>query len=210
MSDVVPEPPDHVEPRTTRWRAGRRLYRVHSDRYRPAQFNPGNRGRPGRFHPIREAGRLIPTLYAADRIEGVLSETLFHNVLAGGLVLRAELIGRCITSIRLSRDILAADLTGHGLRKLKLNRTQLLECEAPHSADTARWAEAIHGCDRSIEAMIWVSRQFDTAKAILVFGDRFREDDFTIEREPERLDRGAGYRRVQQAAAAAGITIVEG
>lgn len=205
----MPVPPKHVEPRTTTWKAGRRLYRVHPRLYGPLQFNPGTSGRGGRFHPIEDAkGKTIPTLYAADRIDGALSETVFHNVVAGGFILRAELATRAITRIELARDIEVADLSGHGLRKLKLNRSQLLECGAPHFADTARWAETIHQSDKSLHGMIWVSRQFDTAKALLAYGDRLCEKDFIVCGEPKRLDRGPGYRRVQEAASAADITII--
>ena len=56
--------------------------------------------------------------------------------------------------------------------------------------------------------MMWVSRQCDTAMALLAFGDRLHERDFQCG-APQPLDAGRGYRLVQDAAAAAGITIVE-
>ena len=207
----VPIPPKYVHPLITTWRAGRGLYRVHPVGYEPNQFNPGQAGRPGRFHPIRDTyGDLIPTLYAADRIDGALSETVFHNVVASGVLFRAELATRNLTRIELRRDIKIADLSGHGLRRLGLDRMQLLEPGAQSYADTAKWAEAIHRSDASIEGIIWVSRQFDRAKALLAYGDRLKTDDITVIGAPERLDQGKGYRRAQQAASAAGITIIEG
>ena len=75
---------------------------------------------------------------------------------------------------------------------------------------TARWAEVIHRSNDIVDGIIWVSRQFDTAKALLAFGDRLNQDDFAVIGAPELLDRGQGYRRAQEAASAAGITIVEG
>ena len=207
----VPLPPSHVDPLTTTWRAGRRLYRVHPVSYAPNQINPGKGSRPGRFHPIRCAqGNSIATLYASDRIDGALAETVFHNVVAGGVILRAELTTRCLTRIELVRDILIADLSGHGLRRLGLDRSQLLETGAWSYARTARWAEAIHRSDDIVDGIIWVSRQFDTAKALFAYGDRLKTDDFAAIDEPERLDQGRGYRRAQEAASAAGITIAEG
>lgn len=93
------------------------------------------------------------------------------------------------------RDINIADLSGHGLRRLGLDRSKLLETGAWSYADTARWAEAIHRFDDSVNGIIWVSRQFDTAKALLAFGDRLKEADLAMIGEPERLDQGGGYRR---------------
>ena len=197
--------------RTTIWKAGRRLYRIHRKDYGPLQFNSGTEGRPGRFHPIEDRrGRLIPTLYAADRIDGALSETVFHNVVAGGFVLRAELATRFLSRIDLARDIKIANLSGHGLRKLGLKRSQLLECESLHYAETARWAAAIYRSDDSLDGMVWVSRQFDTARAMLAYGGRLDQDDFVVRGEPESLDEGKVYRRIQMAASAADIILVEG
>ncbi len=190
-------------------RAGASLYRVHPDRRSPHAFNPGTGGDRGRFHPLRNAsGRLVPTLYAADSIDGALSETVLHSVFAGGVILRSRLEGQCLTRIELTRDILVADLSGHGLRRLGLTRGQLLDCGASHYAETARWAEAIHRSDDSLHGMVWVSRQFDTATALLAFGDRLQDCD--VRCGPSRpLDGGRGYRLVQDAAAAAAIAIVE-
>ena len=206
----VPAPPSEIDPLRTSWKAGRRLYRVHTEEHSPVAFNPGL-GRPGRFHPINDrSGKTIPTLYAADRINGVLSETVFHSVVAGGIVLRAQLEGRYIAEIELREDLLLANLTGHGLRRLGLNRSQLLECGPAHYAATARWAEAVHGSNGDISGMLWVSRQFDTSKALVVFGDRIGSEPFAQRGNSRPLSRGAGYRLVQRAAADAGITIVEG
>ena len=206
---VAPPPPDRVDPLTTTLSAGTSLYRVHPDRYPPDAFNPGRHGDRGRFHPLRDAsGRLVPTLYAADSPDGALSETVLHNVFAGDAILRSRLEGHCLTRIELTRDILVADLRRHGLRRLGLTRGHLLDCGAPHYAETARWAEAIHRSRDSLHGMVWVSRQFDTAAALLAFGDRLQERHFRCG-ATQPLDDGRGYRLVQHAAAAAGITVVE-
>ena len=124
----VPSPPDKVDPIVTVWRAGRRLYRVHPTRYGPNQFNLGTDARRGRFHPIRDAeGLPIPTLYAADRVDGTLSETIFHNVVAGGMILRAELTPRVLTRLELRRDIkVAGTKATSGMRGLRLRRNRAL------------------------------------------------------------------------------------
>ena len=114
---VVPPPPDRVDPLTTTWSAGTSLYRVHPYRHPPDAFNPGTYGDRGRFHPLRNAsGRLVPTLYVADSIDGALSETVLHNVYAGDVIMRCDpdwkdiSDARPVTRIELTRDILVADL----------------------------------------------------------------------------------------------------
>lgn len=108
------------------------------------------------------------------------------------------------------RDIAIADLSGHGLRRLGLDRSQLLETSAWSYAHTARWAEAIHRSNDIVDGITWVSRQFDTAKALLAFGGRLEGGDFAVIGAPEQLDRRQGHRRAQNAASAAGIAIVKG
>ena len=205
----VPSPPAKADPLRLPWTAGRRLYRVHPETYEATAFNPGA-GRGGRFHPIADtSGKSIPTLYAADRINGALSETIFHNVVAGGVVLRAQLEDRCITEVQLAEDMTLANLTGNGLRRLGLTRSQLLECDAAHYGSTARWAEALHKDAADIAGLVWVSRQFDTSKAIMIFGDRVGAEPLIAKGASRPLYKGDGYRLVQRVAAEAGITLVE-
>ena len=61
----LPEPVvASLQPATTTWKAGRRLFRVHG-RQAANAFNPGY-GR-GRFHPIRDGhGRPVPKRLAGE------------------------------------------------------------------------------------------------------------------------------------------------
>ena len=205
----VPEPPAAPDPLLTTWQAGRRLYRVHSTSCPATAFNPGV-GRPGRFHPIASAsGKAIPTLYAADRVDGALSETVFHSLVAGGVVLRGELRHRYLTEIELTETLAVADLTGHGLRRLGLTRRELLECGPAHYGATARWAVALHGSAPAPAGLVWVSRQFDTSTVLVAFGDRLGPRPFVARGASKPLHRGVGLRLLQRAASAAGITVVE-
>ena len=210
----IPAPVEPLKPNLIHWRKGKRLYRVHPSTYGATEFNPGT-GQPirrGRFHPIRDSqDRPIPTLYAADRIDGALSETVFHNVIHGSAAIRRQRLKiQLLSTIALERDVTLVDLTGHGLRKLGLRRNQLLESESAHYEKTARWAAVLHASDNKIDGLMWVSRQFDTAKAAMFFGDRLASNDLSIINMPSPLYQGAGFRRVQQIATAAEILIVEG
>ena len=208
---MVPLPPDRVTPRRATLKAGRTLYRVHPLRFAATAFNPG-RGRHGRFHPFRdETGRVVPTLYAADRADGALSESVFRNVVGGNRLLLAHLANTCLTEIVLRVDLDVADLTGPGLKALGLrSRSDLLDCGESQYRRTARWAEAIHRSEAQPQGMIWMSRQFDLAMALLAFGDRVDEDSFTIVRGPLLLDRGAGLSIAREAATEARIDVVQG
>lgn len=208
---MIPAPPERLTPRLAAWKAGRTLYRVHPRRFNPVEFNPGRRGRRGRFHPIHDgAGRTIPTLYATDYRDGALSESVYRELVGGDRLLRAALHERCITEIELLTDITVADLTAPGLRAIGLNRRQLLECGESHYRSTARWAEAIHRSNPAIQGMIWVSRQFDLATALLAYGDRLSENDLAIAKGPIPLDHGEGLSLVHRAATEAGIVVVAG
>jgi len=102
------------------------------------------------------------------------------------------------------------DLTGLSLRSLGLTRANLIEPNENFYQETARWAEALYEHAPKAHGMVWVSRQFDTSKSILLFGDRVDASWLTDLSSAEALDRGRGFKRVLEAATQAGITVVEG
>ena len=208
--EPLPEPPPAAtfDPATTTWSAGRRLYRVHD--VAPANaFNPGH-GR-GRFHPVRDGrGESIPTLYAADEIDGALSETVFRGVRgSGGRLHRADLESLYLSRLVLEVDLRLVDLTGLALRRLGLTRGQLLEAPERLYRATARWAEALHEADPNAHGLQWVSRQCDTARAGVLFGDRVDPSRLRPEGPAEPLRAGTGFRRVCDAAGRANIVVVQ-
>jgi hypothetical protein len=205
-----PDPPPSLDPLVEVWPAGKRLLRCHNVTFGATEFNPGW-GR-GRFHPFTDRyGFAVPTLYAADRFDGALSETVFHGVALGShsrLVRQAALRPLVVTTLRCSRDLLLAQLHGHGLRRLGVDRRQLIDSEADSYAATARWAQALHHASRRFDGLIWVSRQYDTAFSLVLFGDRVMRRDLDIAEPPLALYVGEGFERVEDAAEAAGITIL--
>jgi hypothetical protein len=206
--DELPRPdPARLDPKLIPWKSGRRLFRVHPGEVPATSFNPGY-GR-GRFHPIATPeGVAIPTLYAADRINGALAETVFRDVTGGGLVQRAELKPLVLSRLILEQDLELIDLTGLAARRVGLNGRALLDAPPRSYGRTRAWAAALHAASPTAHGLVWISRQYDTARAVLLFGDRFQEDWLGHGGNPEALCRGIGLRRVCKAASLADITLV--
>ena len=208
--EPLPEPPPAatLDPATTTWSAGRRLFRVHGAS--PANgFNPGY-GR-GRFHPLHDSrGESIPTLYAADEIDGALSESVFRDITGSvGHIHRADLDPLRLSRLVLEVDLRLVDLTGLALRRLGLTRGQLIEAPARSYGKTARWAETLHEACASAHGLMWVSRQLDTARAVVLFGDRVRPSWQRPDGPAEPLGGGRGFPRVCAAAGRANIAVVQ-
>ena len=203
-----PPPPSALDPATTTWRAGRQLFRVH-DASPANAFNPGC-GR-GRFHPVRNRrGESIPTLYAADEIDGALSESVFRGVGAsGGRIQRADLEPLRLSRLVLETDLRLVDLTGLALRRLGLTRVQLIEAPERLYRQTARWAEALHEAESSAHGLTWISRQCDTARVVVLFGDRVDASRLRPDGPAEPLRGGRGFRRVCEAAGRANIAVIQ-
>jgi hypothetical protein len=167
----------------------------------------------GRFHPFRDyRGERVPTLYAADSFDGALSETVFHGVAIGSRrrsIRQSSLLPLVVSSLSPRRDLLLAQLHGHGLRRLGVSRQQLIDSEADSYATTVGWAQALHRSNRRLDGLVWVSRQHDTSLALVLFGDRLDRRDLEMAEPPRPLALGEGWRQVQEAAELAGITIVE-
>jgi hypothetical protein len=167
----------------------------------------------GRFHPFKDAhGSVVPTLYAAEDREGSLSETVFHSVPVRGpgkMIRKAILKPLVISTLVCLRDLRLAQLFGFGLRRLGVTRLDLIEVSKRHYPRTASWAQAIHACDDRIDGLVWVSRQNDGTRSIILFGDRVASSDFRIIGSSLPLKDGLGYDIVLGAAGQAGIMVVD-
>lgn len=155
--------------------SGRALDRIHQVLYQGDQFNPGVKGN-ARFSPITDAkGNPIPTLYAAYTFDAALMESVFHDVsYAPGYKHydKNKLNGQVHSRVKTSRDLTLVDLSSVALRKLGLQRKQLIDTEKDQYPKTREWARAIHGQHPDIQGLSWISRQDDSARAVMLFGDR--------------------------------------
>lgn len=213
MSSSVPDPPPTTSllPLSFIWRKGNVLVRCHNRDLGATEFNPGYGS--GRFHPLAdEAGNPVPTLYAADTLEGALSETVFHSVPVRGTGKR---IGRhllepmVVSTVVCNRDLALAQLFGFGLRRLGISRLELIETEADQYQRTIAWARALHGCNQRLDGLVWVSRQNDGTRSVMLFGDRVQSTDLESVGRSVPLKDGPGYRSVLQAAEQAGILVYQ-
>jgi hypothetical protein len=155
--------------------AGAELHRVHPEEYGATQFNPGPKGN-ARFSPINDLkGQSIPTIYAGESFECATMETVFHDVsYAPGLKAypKSKLLGHVHSTIQTEQGLKLADLGTKPLRKLGIQRNQLIDTEKDKYPYTRSVAQAIHAQHSDIQGLRWTSRQDDSAYAYVFFGDR--------------------------------------
>lgn len=172
---TVPAPPAvlHITPAT--WKVGAALHRVHLNVYAAEAFNPGIKGN-ARFSPIvNAAGKPIPTLYGGTSFNCAAMETVFHDVpFAPGLKTFAKhkLERQLHSVLAITATLTLADLRNVPLRKLGVERKQLIDTEKDTYGQTRKWAQAIHAQHARIQGLCWTSRQDDSAMAVMLFGDR--------------------------------------
>lgn len=171
---VIPPPTKlHV----TAWTlpTSKAMHRIHQDIYQGDQFNPGVKGN-ARFSPITDAkGAAIPTLYAACTFDAALMESVFHDVShAPGYKHydKNKLNQQVHSTVKVSQNLVLADLSSVALRKLGVQRKQLIDTEKDQYPNTREWAKAIHRQHPDIQGLSWISRQDDSARAVMLFGDR--------------------------------------
>lgn len=183
----VRSPPDPFDPLTEVWPAGQEIVRIHPARYEPNAFNPTPT--PGRFRPVyTKGGRIVPTLYGASGFAGALSETLFHDISPAGtrtvafaeieLLLRSMLVPR--------RDLLLIKLLADGLTRLRVRNAEVVDVDDPGYAGTRAWGQACYewrsGEGEPADGVVWMSRQFNAKRAVMLFETRGR---------PARVSRGS-------------------
>jgi len=211
---ATPAPPAKLHVTLTAIATGQVLHRVHLQRYQAAQFNPGQRGN-ARFSPIcNAAGQPIPTLYASTTLDCALMETIFHDVshTAGFKpFVREKLAALVHSTIRIERALQVVDLSSVALRKLGITRRQLIDTDKDQYPATRQWAEAIHHQFPQAQGLCWISRQDDSARAVMLFGDRIADDALRPHGDSRSLlDDGNTYDAILDLANRIGVTIVQG
>lgn len=151
------------------------LHRVHQQQYAAEQFNPGLQGN-ARFSPIQDPdGHPIPTMYAGVTKNCAMMETIFHDVsFVPGLKTydKSKLEGQVHSTLEVLEDLELVDLASVALRKLGITRKELIDTEKNQYPTTRQWAEKIYQQCPTAQGLIWISRQDDSARAMMFFGDR--------------------------------------
>lgn len=205
---AVPAPPAVLDPRLAIWRKDERFLRVHRLEFRATEFNPGGSGVRGRFHFFTSAaGTVVPILYGADGEDAAIAETIFRDVRSGGVIFRSRLAGMGLAELRPNRDLRLIELLGYGLKQLDLHPHQLTSTDPTEYGSTVAWAKALHAAESEADGLVWMSHQFNTRRALMLFGDRVLEGDLTGGATAP-LSFGAGLNAVERCANEAGITIV--
>ena len=213
-SSATPEPAGDLHASFTELIVGTVLHRVHQSQYQADQFNPGLRGN-ARFSPIQDnQGQAIPTLYAGTTLPCALMETVFHDVphTAGFKSFdKAKLAGQVHSTVRVEADLQLVDLSSVALRKLGVTRMQLIDTEKDQYPATRNWAMALHRQCPQAQGLSWVSRQDDSARAVVLFGDRIAEGALQAGDGSQSLTDDPGtYDAVLDLADRIGVTISSG
>jgi hypothetical protein len=168
-------PPSILHVSTTTWPARSIIHRVHHSQYDGVQFNPGVQGN-ARFSPIKNIhGAAVPTLYGGSSFACAAMESVFHDVpFAAGFKSydKGKLAGQVHSQFDAASGLVLADLGSKALRKLGVPRNALIDTEKDQYPVTRLWAEAIHAQYPQVQGLCWTSRQDDSARSVVLFGDR--------------------------------------
>jgi hypothetical protein len=141
-------------------------------------------------------------------------ETVFHDVshTAGFKSFdKNKLAGQTHSELRTARDLRLVDLSSVALRKLGVPRKQLIDTEKDQYPATRQWAEAIHRQCPEAQGLSWVSRQDDSARAFVLFGDRISAGALRQRGHSRNiLEDAEAYDEVLDLADRIGVSIVSG
>lgn len=194
--------------------AGTFLHRIHQNRYAGTQFNPGPKGN-ARFSPIATPdGTPIPTMYAGETFDCAAMESIFHDVpFAPGFksLAKSKLKDQVYSGISTTAELMLVDLRTTALRKLGIERKHLIDTEKNRYPSTREVAAAIHTQQPDAQGLLWTSRQDDSAKAVVLFGNRIAPGALQQMAAPRDLvNDTAVYENVLTLAERIGVEIVPG
>ena len=92
-----------------------------------------------------------------------------------------------------------------------MTRGQLIDTEKDQYPATRQWAAAIHRQCPQAQGLSWVSRQDDSARAVVLFGDRIPRGALRPEADSRSLLEDVGaYDAVLELAERIGVNVVSG
>ena len=209
---AYPAPGAKLHAELVEWTAGRAIHRIHDKKYASTQFNASGLGNT-RFSPIAGAARkTVSTLYGGSTFDCAAMETVFHDIPhAPGFKTfdKDKLSDKRASVVSPVRDLQLVDLSSKALRKLGISRLQLIDSDAADYPNTRPWAAALHAQCPKADGLVWVSRQDDEARAMILFGDRVDKGDLAEMSPPTDI---AGdpilYEQLLELAQRIGVNIV--
>ncbi len=185
------------------WPRGRPIVRVFAAAHPPTSFNPT--GSPARFRPVRETdGAVVPTMYGGADADVALAESVMHDLGASTTrIPYRRLVDRAICTLLPLRDLRLAALHGYGLRKAKVTRKRLIDTPPSRYPETAAWGQAVYDHEERVDGIVWMSRRFDSSKAVTLWSTRVRDRRAERGRGNVHAPRGRGRLRARRRGGAA-------
>lgn len=200
--------------------ASRSWHRVYSARDTFESPNPGIGSTRFAPFPNLVTDTQVPTLYLAESLDAALLETVFHNVDASSnstVISRRDLHGHLHAEVLPPRELTLIDLRDPELKRLQIERGQLVTSPAEHYPCTRRVAQILHGLGTSVDGLLWHSRQAEQhglpkVEVAVVFCDRVPSTRGSWQLHDTTtalgaLNEGAGLDNVNQIVVRLGLTL---
>jgi hypothetical protein len=201
-----PPPAPRPDPLPASLTAGTILWRVHSDAFEPAQFNPTipTRFSGGRFDSPDGS---YAYLYAGSDTIAAVAETLLRDRPPSGafLVPRKRVEGKRLSRLSLVRELSIVVLHGSGLTAIRQTAELTSSGPADYAACRA-WARALRADAPAACGFEWRPRHDNDRFAYLFFADRCSSSDFISDRS-YALSEGYGRVLLKRALARHGATL---
>jgi len=193
---------------TVTWPAARPMWRVYDAAHGPTSFNPSPKS--ARFRPVSDSGAVVPTAYGGEDATIALTETVLRDedfpgpspVLFAGTLARYE-----IARLLCDEDRTLVQLNGTGLRKLRLNRSSVIDTDKSGYPDTAMLAQQLYNHGPKAQGLLWTSHQADHGDAVILWETRLGTARFHVVDGPFALDHGHGLRLVREVAEECGVLV---
>lgn len=190
-----------MNPLIETWSEDQLLFKIFRDPRQPLDFNRSQTS--ARFRPIFDQDIPVATIYAAKDHETALAEVLFRGVdkiefNLPRLLLRKNIHGLFLCSIRVRRPLKLIALHGLGLQRLNLLRGDVIDTTSVAYEATALLAQKLYDHTTDATGITWTSRQNDSSKACVLWGSRIKPQDLTLHRSPIPLQSEAGLQLIRE------------
>ncbi len=136
-------------------------------------------------------------MYLGSSVDVALMEVVLRNAPVAPqssvgymLALEVSTETRRLACLEPSADLVLADLSTSGLRRLGLSRSDAIECDKTGYPITRQLATWLYDHDPDIQGIYWTSRQLDEGQAIVLFEPRMRGTRLAVQRKDECFTNG--------------------